>query len=89
MEALLLEMLIARAPATLCPSEVARRCVSAPAAGTGDDAWRPWMEPVRRAARRLVAEGRVEILQGGRVVDPSICKGPIRIRLSPGGLGRR
>lgn len=39
------------------------------------------MEPVRRAARRLVAAGAVEICQGGRVVDPSHARGPIRIRL--------
>jgi hypothetical protein len=38
------------------------------------------MEPARRAARRLVAAGEVEIVQGGRVVDPSTAKGPIRIR---------
>lgn len=39
------------------------------------------MERARRAARRLVAEGRLEILQGSRVVDPSTAKGPIRLRL--------
>ena len=38
------------------------------------------MEPARRAARRLVASGEVEITQAGRVVDPSTAKGPIRIR---------
>jgi hypothetical protein len=59
------------ATATICPSDVAR--------ATAED-WRPLMEPVRRAARRLVAEGEVEITQGGRVVDPSTAKGPIRIR---------
>ncbi|MFD1721065.1 DUF3253 domain-containing protein [Amnibacterium endophyticum] len=59
------------ASASVCPSEVAR--------ATAED-WRPLMEPVRRAARRLVAAGEVEILQGGRVVDPSTAKGPIRIR---------
>jgi len=37
-------------------------------------------EPVRRAARRLVAAGDVEILQRGRVVDPSTAKGPLLIR---------
>jgi hypothetical protein len=31
-------------------------------------------------ARRLVARGEVEIVQSGRVVDPSTAKGPIRIR---------
>jgi len=39
------------------------------------------MEPARCAARRLVAAGRIEIVQGGRVVDPSTAKGPIRLRL--------
>ena len=38
------------------------------------------MEPARRAARRLVARGEAEITQGGRPVDPSTAKGPIRVR---------
>ena len=68
----ILALLDARAAtATICPSDVAR--------GAADD-WRPLMEPVRRAARRLVAAGDVVIVQGGRVVDPSRAKGPIRIR---------
>lgn len=58
--------------ATICPSEAAR--------AVRPDDWRPLMEPARRAARRLVAAGEVEIVQGGRVVDPSAAKGPIRIR---------
>lgn len=58
--------------ATICPSEAARAV---------DDDWRELMEPARAAARRLVAGGVVEITQGGRVVDPSTAKGPIRIRL--------
>jgi hypothetical protein len=64
--------------ATVCPSEAAR----AVAAGKGLDgeAWRDLMEPARMAARRLVAAGEVEITQGGRVVDPSTAKGPIRVR---------
>ena len=61
------------ATATICPSEVAR------AVGT-DESWRSLMEPARRAARRLVAAGQVEITQGDRVVDPSTAKGPLRIR---------
>ncbi len=59
--------------ATICPSDAAR------AVGT-EDGWRDLMEPARRAARRLVAAGEVEITQGGRVVDPSTAKGAIRIR---------
>lgn len=61
------------AGASICPSEAAR-------AVAGDDGWRELMETARRAARRLVAEGTVVITQGGRVVDPSTAKGPIRIR---------
>lgn len=63
------------AGATICPSEAARAV-----AGDDDEAWRDLMEPARRAARRLVSTGEVEITQGGRVVDPSTAKGPIRVR---------
>ncbi|GAB3999401.1 DUF3253 domain-containing protein [Nocardioides marmoraquaticus] len=62
-----------RAGATICPSEAARDVGA-------DDTWRDLMEPARRAARRLVATGDVEITQGGKVVDPSTAKGAIRIR---------
>lgn len=58
--------------ATICPSEAAR--------SVDPEGWRELMEPARAAARRLVAAGEIEITQGGRVVDPSTCKGPIRIR---------
>ena len=58
--------------ATICPSEAARR--------VDPENWRDLMEPARMAARRLVAAGEVQIVQGGRVVDPSTAKGPIRIR---------
>ena len=60
---------------TICPSEAAR----AVAADAGTE-WRDLMEPARRAARRLVDAGEVEITQAGHVVDPSTAKGPIRIR---------
>lgn len=72
LERAIIDLLAARpAPATICPSDVAR--------ATAED-WRPLMEPVRRAARRLVAAGEVEITQHGRPVDPSTARGPIRIR---------
>jgi hypothetical protein len=61
-----------RAGATICPSEAARR--------VDPEGWRDLMEPVRRAARRLVAAGDLEITQKGAVVDPSTAKGPIRLR---------
>lgn len=73
LEASILTLLEQRARgATICPSEAAR--------SVDPDGWQALMEPARSAARRLVGAGEVEITQGGRVVDPSSCKGPIRIR---------
>lgn len=73
LEAAIGRLLDARARgATICPSEAAR---AVDAAG-----WEALMEPARRAARRLVAAGELEIVQGGRVVDPSTARGPIRLR---------
>jgi hypothetical protein len=63
-----------RGGGTICPSEAARRI-------TGDDGdWETLMERARMAARRLVAKGAIEITQGGRAVDGSTAKGPIRLR---------
>lgn len=74
LERAVLALLARRAPgATVCPSEVARTA--------GGDAWRDLMDPVRAAARRLVAAGQVEITQRGVPVDPDTATGPIRIRL--------
>jgi hypothetical protein len=58
--------------ASVCPSEVAR--------AVDERRWRDLMEPARAAARRLEAAGEVQVTQGGRVVDPSTARGPIRIR---------
>jgi hypothetical protein len=67
------ELLADRADAaTICPSEAARRVDPAN--------WRELMEPARQAARRLVDRGEVQVVQGGRVVDPATARGPIRIR---------
>ncbi|MEM1182410.1 MAG: DUF2256 and DUF3253 domain-containing protein [Acidobacteriota bacterium] len=77
LERTVIELLDQRARwATICPSEAARR--------VAPDDWRPLMEAIRSAARRLVARGEVEITQRGRVVDPSTARGPIRIRRRPG-----
>jgi len=57
---------------TICPTEAARRVDAA--------RWEELREPARRAARRMVVEGTVEIVQDGRVADPSTAKGPIRLR---------
>lgn len=61
---------------TICPSEAAR----AVAGSDERSAWEPLMEPARMAARRLVAEGKIDITQQGHVVDASTAKGPIRLR---------
>lgn len=82
LEDLTLELLRARRRgATICPSEVARAHAGDRSARSDDEPWRELMEPARAAARRLTADGRVEITQRGVVVDPSTAKGPIRIRL--------
>jgi len=81
LEAAIIALLDERARgATICPSEAARRV-----AGADEAAWRALMEPARRAARRLVVAGAIEVLQGGRAVDPSRAKGPIRLRRAASG----
>ena len=73
LEDAILQLLDARArDASICPSEAAR--------AVGGESWQSLMEPARKAARRLVAQEKVQITQGGKVVDPSRAKGPIRIR---------
>jgi hypothetical protein len=80
LEAAILQLLAERAStATICPSEAARQ--------VGQEQWRDLMEPARAAARRLVVNGEVLILQGSQVVDPSTAKGPIRIRRVLGSSG--
>ncbi|MER5731806.1 DUF3253 domain-containing protein [Streptomyces sp. NPDC002138] len=76
LERAILELLERRAPtATICPSDAARAVYAG-----DDDGWRALMEPARRAARRLVEAGEVEITQAGHPVDPTTTRGPIRIR---------
>ena len=73
LESAITDLLAARGQGTtICPSEAAKQ--------VGGDDWRDLMEPARRAARRLVDAGEVQITQAGHVVDPSTAKGPIRIR---------
>ena len=74
LEVAIMELLGKRANgATACPSEVAREFFP-------EDEWKGEMERVRKAARRLVDAGKVEILQKGQVVDASTAKGAIRLR---------
>ena len=65
------------AGATICPSEAAR--------AVDAEGWRDILEATREAGRRLVASGEVVFVQGGRIVDPSRAKGPVRIRKAGNG----
>ncbi len=78
LEAAILELLAERGrDKTICPSEAAKLV-------GGLETRRDWeglMEPARAAARRLVALGRIVIMQNGKVIDPSTAKGAIRLQL--------
>ena len=59
---------------TICPSDAAR--------AIGGDEWRDLMPDARETARELANEGRVEITQKGKAIDPNEpWRGPIRIRI--------
>ncbi len=57
---------------SICPSEVARALAPA---------WQSLMGPVRKAAIRLAAAGRIDILRKGRPAPPGEVRGVIRLRL--------
>jgi len=61
-----------KADGSICPSEAAL--------AVDPVGWRDQMEPTRRAARRLASRGEVELTQGGKAVDPTAIRGPVRIR---------
>ncbi len=76
-EATLLELANARGPdRTLDPAEVARAL-----GGDHPDGWGPLMQPVRRAAVRLMKQGRVVITRKGRPVDPDDFRGTYRLAM--------
>lgn len=80
LERAILGLLAQRSPGTsVSPSDVARSV-----AGEDEEQLRALMEPVLEAARRLVADGRVEITQHGEVVDASSPRGPLRVRAVSG-----
>ncbi len=72
------DLLAARARgASVCPSEAARLLASRSVSAD----WRAAMPKIRAAANRLVAAGEVVMTQQGRVVDPSVARGAVRLRL--------
>ena len=72
----ILALLAARDPdKTICPSEAAR--------AIGGAAWRDAMPAAHKAARALVAEGLVELRQGGERREPDAIVGAYRIALRP------
>jgi hypothetical protein len=85
LEQTILDLLHQRGPGkTICPSEAARALASAKTPNHAEpprELWQPLMEPARAAARRLLAQGAIDITQHGHTVDPSTAKGPIRLRL--------
>jgi hypothetical protein len=76
-EQVLLRLLAGRRDKTIAPMDVARAL-----AGDHPDAWGPVMPAIRRAAVRLVKDGRVVIYRKGRPVDPDDFKGVYRIGLA-------
>jgi hypothetical protein len=80
LESTLLALLEARGPdKTLDPMDVARAL-----GGDRPEGWGPLMQPVRRAAVRLMKQGRLVIVRKGRPVDPDDFRGVYRIRLPDG-----
>jgi len=71
-EAILTRLARRGAGKTICPSEAAR--------ALHPQDWEQWMERTRAAGRRLVAQGKIVITQGGQVVDPSRARGAIRFK---------
>lgn len=70
----ILTLLSERGPhKTICPSEVL------PAEQKKD---KIMMEHVRRSARLLASEGKIQITQSGKAVDPTDFRGPIRLKLT-------
>ena len=76
----ILELLQARgSERTIGPMDVARAL-----GGDHPDGWGPLMPQVRRAAVRLMKQGRLVILRKGRPVDPDDFRGVYRLALVDG-----
>ena len=78
LESAILQLLAERGrDKTICPSEAAKLV----GGKETRQSWEGLMEPARAAARRLVAQAKIVITQGGHVVDGSTAKGAIRLKL--------
>lgn len=76
-ESAILNLLAKReAGLTISPMDVARQL-----GGDHPDGWGPLMQPVRRAAVKLMKEGRLVITRKGRPVDPDDFRGVYRLVL--------
>ena len=76
-EARILALVQERGPGrTIAPDDVARAL-----SGSRPDQWAPLMQPIRRAAVRLMKEGRIVILRKGKPVDPDDFRGVYRLGL--------
>ena len=78
LEAAILDLPEAGGRAPISPGEIAHR--------VRPDDRRPPVEPVRRAARRLAAAGRVGVLQAGRGMGPGAFKDSARLSARVRGL---
>ncbi|MFL5863685.1 MAG: DUF3253 domain-containing protein [Solirubrobacteraceae bacterium] len=73
LQAIILDLLERRGPGkTICPSDAAR--------ALGGKDFRPLMDAARSAAADLVADGKIDVTQRGKVVDIAQARGPIRLR---------
>lgn len=74
-EAAILDLLARQEPGrTISPMDVARSL-----GGGHPDGWGPLMQPLRRAAVKLMKEGRLVITRKGRPVDPDDFRGVYRL----------
>lgn len=77
LETVMLSLLNERGPGkSISPAEVAST-----AGGKQPDEWGPLMQPVRKAAVRLMKEGRIVIVRKGKPVDPDDFRGTYRLAL--------
>ncbi|MBD3846358.1 hypothetical protein GGC47_004629 [Bosea sp. OAE752] len=77
LETTILDLLARQEPGrTLAPMDVARAI-----GGDHPDGWGPLMQPLRRAAVKLMKEGRLVITRKGRPVDPDDFRGVYRLSL--------